>query len=691
MEKRLLGDYNLIKQIGGGPLGSVYLAEHRFIKKHFAIKVLPEELAGDRNFIKRFEKEVKCLAALDHPHLVKIHNISFADGVYFLVADCIVDSLGETTNLAQYLIHRREPLSEEEIKGILYQIASALDYAHQKQADGRPLVHRGIKLNNILIGHDNQGMHVFLSDFGLNYIVGERTVLTRTYKVLANALSVNIGSAYFDRMEPYPAEAGDSNMLAKLHQSFLQNFAFLAPEQKMIKYDSEIGPAADVYAFGILTYYLLMGTFPEGFFPLPSTAYPHYQYNWDHLLYRCLQVNARKRPKSLKDALDESLELDELPRIIQRQMDQWKGKYKPETPVKNSAPDLVPSSPITGKTEEKHPEDMLYKEFAAAAPAPVKKMTANEIQKSETGSAAADYQTKEMSAPEKIEPALKKPKPILKPQEIERPTYEPDPGAIFHTEATVARYIPKEKEIKEIEPILTDMIPIKGGEFYRGSNEGGRDERPMHKIILQSFALDIHPVTNEQFVRFLESMGGEKDSTNNDIIRLRESRIKRTGGKYIIESGYSRHPVVGVTWYGAVAYAKWVGKRLPTEAEWEVASLGGLFEAIYPTGQNIERSQANYFSADTTAVMSYPPNGYGIYDMAGNVYEWCQDWYDYNYYETSLQEPENPKGPIQGVYRVLRGGCWKSLKEDLRCSHRHRNNPGTVNKTYGFRCAADAL
>ncbi|MGE5195916.1 MAG: formylglycine-generating enzyme family protein, partial [Anaerolineae bacterium] len=126
-----------------------------------------------------------------------------------------------------------------------------------------------------------------------------------------------------------------------------------------------------------------------------------------------------------------------------------------------------------------------------------------------------------------------------------------------------------------------------------------------------------------------------------------------------------------------------------TEAEWEIAAYGGFEEVTYPTGNNIERSQANFFSADTTAVMSYPPNGYGLYDMAGNVYEWCQDWYSYQYYEMSIQEPQNPRGPIQGVYRVLRGGCWKSLKEDLRCAHRHRNNPGTMNGTYGFRCAAD--
>jgi len=183
-------------------------------------------------------------------------------------------------------------------------------------------------------------------------------------------------------------------------------------------------------------------------------------------------------------------------------------------------------------------------------------------------------------------------------------------------------------------------------------------------------------------------MGGEKDKNNNDIIRLKDSRIKKFTGNCAIESGYSKHPVVGVTWYGALAYAKWIGKRLPSEAEWEIASRGGL-ECIYPTGSNIDHTQANFFNTDTTTVMSYPPNRYGLYDVAGNVYEWCHDWYAYNYYDTSLQEPEDPKGPRQGVYRVLRGGCWKSLKEDLRCSHRHRNNPGTVNGTCGFRCTAD--
>lgn len=288
----------------------------------------------------------------------------------------------------------------------------------------------------------------------------------------------------------------------------------------------------------------------------------------------------------------------------------------------------------------------------------------------------------------KLQPCVLK--PVLKPQIVERPEFEPNPGQIFQQELIVAKYMPETKITTDIEPLLSEMIVIPAGEYERGSITGSRDETPVHKITLSAFALDVHPVTNEQFVRFLEVMGGEKDAQNNDMIRLKDSRIKKVAGKLLIESGYAKHPVVGISWYGAKAYAKWVGKRLPTEAEWEVAA-SCMKGYQYATGHTIEKGMANFFFSDTTPVMSYKPSEIGLYDMAGNVYEWCSDWYGVHYYDTSMQEPLNPKGPVQGVYRVLRGGCWKSLKEDLRVSHRHRNNPFAVNSTYGFRCAADAV
>jgi formylglycine-generating enzyme required for sulfatase activity len=637
METKVLGDYNLIKQIGQGALGTVYLAEHRFMKKQFVLKVLPEEISADRAFIQRFEEEINLLSSLEHPHIVKIHHISFTQGQYFLVMDCIVDELGEATNLSQYITGRGNDLDEEEILRLLTQIADALDYAHSKKAGTKGIVHRGIKLNNILVGKGFKGKpDLFLSDFGLTRIVGTGAVLTRTYKNVAETLGIGAVAPHLKAgSERYPSPPIDTPKLLPLHLSFLQNFVFLAPEQKRLDHPKGVDVKADVYAFGVLAYYLLMKEFPEGVFEMPSDRKGMFQYQWDELLRDCLRSDPTKRPDVLLDSL-------------------------------NRARSTMPYHAVKESVSQDFSPPIAELDF--------------------TTDFIIEQRVIRPVDPDTYRPSLK---PVIRVAELERPTTDPDPSAIFNIDTNVKFYQPENKEVKNIQPLLTDMVVVQGGVFKRGSNDGNRDEMPRHAITLTSFAIDIHPVTNEQFVRFLEAMGGEKDSNHHDIIRMRDSRIKRSGGKLSIESGYSKHPVVGVTWYGAIAYAKWIGKRLPTEAEWEIAARGGIEEALFPTGDDIEKTQANFFSSDTTAVMSYTPNPCGIYDMPGNVYEWCYDWYGYNYYEISVQEPENPKGPLQGVYRVLRGGCWKSLKEDLRCSRRHRNNPGTVNGTYGFRCAAD--
>lgn len=621
-EAKILGDYTIIKQIGQGSLGSVYLAEHRFMKKHYILKVLPEELSSDRSFIQRFEEDISILSSLEHPHIVKIHNVSYSHGQYFLVVDCVVDELGETTNLTQYLIAKGKRLDEEELMRLLKQIAEALDYAHNKK-----LVHRGLKLNNILVSkRPGAPVDLLLSDFGLSRIIGVGAVLTRTYKNVAEALGIASAVSSFKAGQERYAPSIETAKLIPLHASFLQNYAFLAPEQKRLDNQKTVDIKADCYAFGVLTYYLLMNEFPEGIFEMPSECLD-FQWNWDGLLRSCLQVDSAKRPESLLETLNDIC-------------------------VSFKVQPSFTASPYSSHVR---------------------------IDREDINS---QINQQNNATPSSL-------KPILRTALLERPQTDPDPAAAFQIDTSVKSYKPENKEIKNIQPLLTDMVVIPGGNFYRGSNDGNRDEVPRHLVTLSSFAIDIHPVTNEQFVRFLEVMGGEKDSNHQDIIRMRDSRIKRSAGKLSIESGYAKHPVVGVTWYGAIAYAKWIGKRLPTEAEWEIATRGGKENSLFPTGEDIEKSQANFFSSDTTAVMSYASNDYGLYDMVGNVYEWCQDWYGYNYYEISIQEPENPKGPLQGVYRVLRGGCWKSLKEDLRCSRRHRNNPGTVNGTYGFRCAAD--
>jgi len=651
MDRRVLGDYNVIKQIGQGSLGTLFLAEHRFIKRQYALKVLPEEFVNDRGFIHRFEEEVKHLVSLEHQHIVKVHNVSFAHGVYFLVTDCIVDSIGETTNLAHYVSSMGNGFSENELVRLLKQIASALDYIHSRNLGDGTLIHRGLKLNNVLVGQDNNGIAFFLSDCGLSRIIGAGAVLSRTYKAVADALSISpVVSNPVSCEDNYSDVPVDAAKLSRLHTSFLQNFAFLAPEQKIIGNGQHIGPAVDVYAFGVLAYYLIAKEFPEGIFEMPSVKKPEYRLNWDWLITTCMQKDYNKRPENLTEALEELLNRGKTTEIAKR--------VTLAEALSNNLPEkvLTSSKIFEEKKEERKPELV----------AVIGEKTLRE----------EDCEQKEL-------------KPIIQTCEIKRPQYDPDPAAAFHVDSVVKHYQPEPVEKKIIEPILSEMVVIKGGVFYRGSTDGNRDEMPHHKVSLKSFAMDIHPITNEQFIRFLESMGGEKDVNNKNLIKLKESRILRRSGNLSIETGYAKHPIVGITWYGAAAYAKWIGKRLPTEAEWEVVARGNDEANIFSSGDDIEKNQANFFSSDTTVVKSYAPNSYGFYDMAGNVYEWCQDWYGYNYYKVSTQDPDNPSGPLQGVYRVLRGGCWKSLKEDLRCSHRHRNNPGTVNRTYGFRCAAD--
>ena len=677
MQEQILGDYKILKQIGEGTLGNVLLAEHRFIKKQYVLKVLPGELCQDKAFIERFEEEVAKIALLDHPHIVKTHTVSFSEGLYFLVTDCIVDSLGETTNLAHYMSGRKERLREEELLSLMRQVADAIDYAHSKGG----VVHRALKLNNILIGKGSLGLKVFIADFGIEKMITPGKVVLRTFKTVAEALGTLPAEEAIE--ERYTPTAVVAEKLTKLSQSFLQGYAFLAPEQKKFE---NVGAPADIYAFGVLAYFVIAGQFPEGVFPMPSEIAPEYNYDWDLLISECLCLDPKRRPRQL------------LPLLDRKKIWPQAALTTPFEPVSIVGDSAMALEPFKNKEQLQVPQPLptpvvAHLKSALLRPPPPQHTEKEEstlrpiIQRRFESESPPSFTSQTVAVQTVVPVAVQADSKETVVETTE--SYVQQLNAMLNRDPIVTQYQPEKKENRDTEPLQSEMIVVPGGQFMRGSNSGNRDEMPCHKISLHSFAMDIHPVTNEQFVRFLEFMGGEKDQNYNDLIRLKDSRLSRTGGKLSIESGYAKRPVVGVTWYGAVAYTKWAGNRLPTEAEWEIAVRGGKEHCIYPTGDQIEKTQANFFSSDTTPVMSYAPNAYGLHDMVGNVYEWCQDWYGYNYYEISVNEPSNPRGPLQGVYRVLRGGCWKSLQEDMRCSHRHRNNPGTVNSTYGFRCAAD--
>lgn len=223
-------------------------------------------------------------------------------------------------------------------------------------------------------------------------------------------------------------------------------------------------------------------------------------------------------------------------------------------------------------------------------------------------------------------------------------------------------------------PPPAGMVLVRGGSYTIGSDSGERDEAPEHVAVLDPFYIDVCEVTNAEFARFVSETG-----------YVAEGQWATYAGK-----GRDRHPVASVTWSDASAYAAWAGKRLPTEHEWEAAARGGLQGALFPNGDTLSATDATYdFVVDetirTTPVGEKPANGYGVHDMAGNVWEWCSDWYASDAYRRV--PPNDPRGPERGAARVMRGGSWNERSISCRVSNRLEMTPSIIGFVFGFRCA----
>jgi formylglycine-generating enzyme required for sulfatase activity len=234
------------------------------------------------------------------------------------------------------------------------------------------------------------------------------------------------------------------------------------------------------------------------------------------------------------------------------------------------------------------------------------------------------------------------------------------------------------------------MVHVPAGEFEMGSTQGHDDEAPVHTVALDAFWIDQTEVTNAQFAAFLNEEGNQDEGGVTWLdLADKDCLIERSGGDFQPKSGYSDHPVIEVTWYGAVAYCEWAGARLPTEAEWEYAARGPQGH-MYPWGDDdptCDLAQYGGCTGNTVPVGSLPDGASwcGALDMAGNVWEWVADWYDSAYYKRS--PPENPTGPSSGEYRVLRGGSWGINPSVVRSAFRIRGYPDVSGISVGFRCA----
>jgi len=280
-----------------------------------------------------------------------------------------------------------------------------------------------------------------------------------------------------------------------------------------------------------------------------------------------------------------------------------------------------------------------------------------------------------------------------------------------------------------------EQVLLDGGEFAMGDGTGdgntGDGETPVHQVRIQPISIDATSVTNQDFERFVDATGYRTEAEIfgfSAVFHLalqarpaefmgpatgtpwwagvRGADWRHPGGSLSDLDGLEDHPVVHVSWNDAVAYCSWAGRRLPSEAEWEYASRGGLEGARYPWGDELigddgewrcniwqgvfpERNDLDDGFLTTAPVHTFEPNGYGLWQTVGNVWEWCADWFGPRYYKFSPDE--EPRGPSLGAARVMRGGsylCHDSYCNRYRNSARSSNTPESSMGNAGFRTVA---
>jgi formylglycine-generating enzyme required for sulfatase activity len=642
---RTVGNYRIVEEIGKGGMGVVYKAVHQKIEAQVvAVKHLaPLLIFGDQCTSERAASEAASQACLKgHPNIVSLYDYVENEAGLFLIMEYI-GGVGGVRNLAE-LIRRRGALPLDELKRLFSQILSAVGFAHK-----HGIIHRDLKPLNIMLSE----FGAKVGDFGIARII-----------------------------------SGDTSVSVSGHR--VGTPAYMSPEQVL---DKKLTRATDIYSLGCTLYEAATGRLPfnasetSSFFeahlqeqPIPPCSVnPALPEQLEQVILKAMAKKPEDRFQTCEEFATALASTSVIPRPV---AEEPPDRTRPEA----SAPRPPHSSPITPHSSppSRAPRSALRAVLVVAALVVIAGVVTVAVLAGRFGSESGA------------------------------------PRSSLRTSRSSVSFRPLGRNAQGYEEILwlkdsSVMIRIPAGEFWMGSpkGEGDSDEHPQHKVNLSEYYMDKCEVTNEQFERFVRAQGYVTDAE-----RLGSGYVyDEDSSKWIDKKGVSwrtyysyatrNHPVVLVSWNDARAYCDWAGKRLPTESEWEKAARG-TDARQYPWGNSVPGSSRNGNFADEAAKREFPnwtivsgyddgyartapvgtyPAGaspYGCMDMAGNVWEWCNDWYDSEYYGRSASN--NPTGPSSGSYRVCRGGSWCLIAGYLRCAGRDWYGPSGRDSGLGFRC-----
>ena len=643
--------YEILEEGHKGGMGAVYKCRDTKLNETVALKLIHPRLLNSEHAVSRFRQEVAISRKLHHKNIVSVYNLEEWQGLEYFTMEWV-----EGVTLRDLIIERKKentPFSLEEAHQIISQLADALQYAH------RYTIHRDIKPENVLIQDAGsrmqkdrsmipdaeKPMQVKLTDFGIAKMLSP-SEFTST--------SIQMGTPYY-----------------------------MAPEQKVDA--ASVDKRADIYSLGVVLFELLTLENTIGL-EMPSEINESLPKEVDRVVKKAVATrpDARQNEATLL-----STEFAEVIKAEQQRVDQEKKRIEEEKRLEEERKKLAVAEKRWLEEEKKRSEEAEQKRL--------EEQKRREEEARIQAEAEVEEHRKEEEATIEVEKAEKREEvvSVIKKTVIasalvlsvlvglwilknfnapDRSVKVPRSGSQSSSTSDSSKAEESKSVVAVEENPYADLIPkaptnmvfVKGGCYDMGcgswTSDCDGDEKPVHEVCVDDFYMDKYEVTQTEFQSVMGSNPSNFKGSNN--------------------------PVEQVTWNEANEYCGKVSKRLPTEAEWEYAARsGGKNEKYAGTSSNLE----NYAWYDgnsgskTHPVGQKKPNGLGIYDMTGNVWEWCSDWHGENYYSQSSRN--NPKGPGSGSLRVLGGGSWDLNPGGVRASYRSRLNPGLRGDVDGFRCS----
>ncbi|MFC1534201.1 SUMF1/EgtB/PvdO family nonheme iron enzyme [Thermodesulfobacteriota bacterium] len=628
MAEEQIGDYEVIGSLGRGGFGSVYKAKAAN-GNTVALKILNPQVLDNQKVVKKFFHEAMILAKLDHPNICKLIEF-FPDGDNY----AIVMEFVEGTELKELIQQQpNQLLPFDHAFRIAKQNLEAFQYAHENG-----ILHRDIKPANIMI---DQSGNSKIMDFGIAKVAG-----AATHDTAASMLSIHYTPP--ERFDP----------------------------------SRTVDARSDIYALGLVFYELFTGRRP---FDAEDTS----QIMFWHLneIPEPPETFVSGLPQAVGDAILTALEKEPDDRF--QDFLEFSDALGEGTPgvdysapmVDNEATMIGDQTVLTPTIEPKvaKPKKRARKRRRQGLPVPLVAGISAAIIVLLVGGFFAYQNFLPKEKEEQVTPVTtpaKAPAPPAPVVVIE--------GGTLNSKGFTEIIHEKDKSV---------MIYIPAGQFTMGSDEWSA-EKPVQRIHLDDYFIDKYLVTNGQFQKFVEETQYQTDAEKAGTGRVRisnrprerqDASWKNPDGASSIE-GKEDYPVTQISYNDAMAYAKWAGKDLPTEAQWEKAARGPDGNE-YPWGNSEpDDTTANFgkLFEETTPVKEFEKgqSQYGAFDMAGNVKQWCKDWY-----AEGERQLKNPAGPDTGKERVIKGGSFDEGMDSLRSPDRNRYEPNYSINLFGFRCA----